>query len=199
MCAPPLFSRTCNRNCTLSQTLFNADGLIRLHSRLTLCIRSFMEATGVAYTVSLSGPTEKITRSQIRWKRWQLHCPSPFNPISGPLIVQRRSHTRWIICRRHPGEKCNRLLPTLSVGRHFKLTCFCSARRSHFDLGRSMDQKPFLLKYHTTPWCSDYAKMSVVLQLGVLYPKLLHFVCLQTRLGGKCTHRKNLSLISTQT
>ena len=40
--------------------------------------------------------------------------------------------------------------------------------------------------------------MSAVLQLGVLYPKFLHLVCKQTRLSGKYTHRKKLSLISTQ-
>ena len=49
MRAPPLFSRTFNCNCTLSQTVFSTNGLIRPHFYLILCLRSSIAATGVAY------------------------------------------------------------------------------------------------------------------------------------------------------
>ena len=75
----------------------------------------------------------------------------------------------------HPTEKCNRLLSTLNVGRHIELPCFCSSCRSYFDLRRSMGQSAFLLKFHTRSWRSDYVKMSVAPQLGVLYPQILTF------------------------
>ena len=59
MCAPPLLSRTFNRNFTSSQTLFSIDGLIRLHSHLILSLRSSIEVTGLVYTFSFKWPYKK--------------------------------------------------------------------------------------------------------------------------------------------
>ena len=94
MCAPPLFSRTFNRNCTFCQTLFTNDVLIRLHSRLVLSLRSFMEATGVPYTFSFKWPHRKKSQGVESGERGGHSTYPPSNPISGPLIVQICSHKR---------------------------------------------------------------------------------------------------------
>ena len=191
MYAPRLLSRTFNRNCTLSQTLFNTSGLIILHSRLVLSSRSFLEATGVAHTFSFKWLHKKnhkesnqVNEVATRLAPFQSNFRASYRPNTF-------SHEMNNMQAHHPGEKCNRLLSTLNVGRHVELTCFCSSRRWHFKFGRSMGRWPFLLNIHTTPWCSEYVKMFVMLQLGVLYSKFLHFVCWQTCLSGKCAHRKS--------
>ena len=66
MCAPPLFSRKLNRNCTLSRTLLNIDGLIRLRFCLIVSLRSSMEATEVSYTFSLNWPERKNHKESIQ-------------------------------------------------------------------------------------------------------------------------------------
>ena len=139
MCAPPLFSRTFNRNCTLSQTDFNTDGLICLHSRLILSFRSSMEATGVAYTFSFMWPHRKNHKesNQVNESATLLTIRFQSN-FRASYCPNTLSHETNNVQAQHPGEKCNRLLSTLNVGRHIELSCFCNSRRSHFDLGRSM-------------------------------------------------------------
>ena len=93
-CALPLFSTTFNRNCTLSQTLFNTDGLTRLHSRLILSLRPSIKATGVAYTFYFKWHHRKESQGVKSGERGGHSTGTPSNPIYGPLIIQIRSHTR---------------------------------------------------------------------------------------------------------
>ena len=141
MCAPSLLSRTFNRNYILSRTLFNTDGLIRLHSRLIPSLISSMEATGVAYTFSFCGPTEKNHNESNQVNDvatlLSLTFQSNFRAFDCPNTF---SHEMNKVQTHHPGKKCDRLLSTLNVGRYIELTYFCSSRRPHFDLGRSMSQ-----------------------------------------------------------
>ena len=141
MCAPALFSRTFNRNCTLSQTLFNTDGLICLHSCLILSLRYSMETKRVAYTFSFKWPTEKNHKesNQVNEVATLLALPFQFN-FRVSYCPNTFSSEMNNVQAHHPGEKCNQLLSTLNVGRHIELTCFCSSHRSHFDLGRSIGQ-----------------------------------------------------------
>ena len=100
-----------------------------------------MEATGVAYTFPFKRLYSKKSQGVKSGERgghftgppfqsnfWAPYCPNTFSREMNNVQAHR------------PSEKCNRLLSTLNVGRHIQLTCFCSSRPSHFDLGRSIAQ-----------------------------------------------------------
>ena len=191
MCVPPFFSRKFNRNCTWSSTLFNTDGLIRLHSRRIFALRSSMEATRVAYTFYFKWPNRRTHKesNQVNEVATQLALPfqsnfraSYFPNTFSPEMNNVQAH--------HPVEKWNRLLSTLNVGKHTELTRFCSSCCSNFDLGRSTEQIAFSFEIsHNTiilGLCENVCRPSTWRSV----PQILTFCVLTDRLSGKCTHRK---------
>ena len=61
------------------------DGLIRLHSRLILSLRSSIEATGVAYTLSFKWPNRKNSQGVKSGERGG-HSNGPL-PIQFPGLL----------------------------------------------------------------------------------------------------------------
>ena len=144
MCPPPRLSRTFKRNFTLSHTFLKTYGWISLHSRLILLLGSSIESTAVVYAFSFKYTNRKSCKelNQVNeLPTQQGHSfQSNFRASSCPNTFSREMNN---LQAHHPDEKYNWLLSKLNVGRHIELICFCSSRRSHFDLGRSMGQYLF--------------------------------------------------------